>query len=112
MAWKKATERPPSSLWSPDGKELLYGRAGARLVSVSIATNPTFANGKPVKSRLGQRGQDGGPDTIRNFDITPDGKSFLSVVDASSKPFGLAGSQIQVVLNRFEELKARAPNGS
>ena len=46
----------------------------------------------------------------RNNDITLDGKRFLGVVAAGQTASGApAAPQIQVVLNWFEELKARVP---
>jgi hypothetical protein len=46
----------------------------------------------------------------RNNDITLDGKRFLGVVIAGQTASGAsAAPQIQVVLNWFEELKARVP---
>jgi len=47
----------------------------------------------------------------RNNDITRDGKQFLGVVAAGSAAASgaTAAPQIQVVLNWFEELKARVP---
>jgi hypothetical protein len=51
-----------------------------------------------------------GPSYERNNDITLDGKRFLGVVAAGETASGApAAPQIQVVLNWFEELKARVP---
>ena len=50
-----------------------------------------------------------GPALERNHDITRDGKHFLGVVEAGSATTAAAAPQIQVVLNRVEELKARVP---
>jgi len=51
-----------------------------------------------------------GPGFERNNDITHDGKRFLGVVAAGQIASGTpAAPQIQVVLNWFEELKARVP---
>jgi serine/threonine-protein kinase len=96
--------------WAPDGKELFYGAGGGPgMVAVSVTTRPTFTFGNPVPvPRLfGERGRT----FERNHDITRDGKRFLGVVavgqnGASGAP---AAPQIQVVLNWFEELKARVP---
>ena len=52
-----------------------------------------------------------GPAFERNNDITLDGKRFLAVVAAGQNAAAGASAtpQIQVVLNWFEELKARVP---
>jgi len=51
-----------------------------------------------------------GPAFERNNDITLDSKRFLAVVAAGQTAAGApTAPQIQVVLNWFEELKARVP---
>ena len=96
--------------WSPDGKELFYFTgAGGQFVAVSVTTRPTFTFGNPVP--VPRPFVERGPGFERNNDITLDGKRFLGVVaagqnTASGAP---AAPQIQVVLNWFEELKARVP---
>jgi len=52
------------------------------------------------------------PQSQRNYDVTPDGKQLIVVLPAQaarSDPTRRAAVQINVVLNWFEELKARAP---
>ncbi|MDP6608152.1 MAG: hypothetical protein QF463_03715, partial [Vicinamibacterales bacterium] len=41
------------------------------------------------------------------FDVSPDGRRFLTASDLDSG----AGGELRVVLNWFEELKARVPTG-
>src|SRR5262249_18207856 len=99
-------------LWSPDGKELFYSPTLAglgKLVSVKIATQPSFTFGNPTPISVdGIIPSAGG--AVRDFDITPDGKYFIVV-----KAAGLAQSdsrtplKIQVVLNWFRELQDRVP---
>ena len=95
--------------WSPDGKELFYtaGAGGGTFVGVSVTTRPTFTFGNPVlvppRLFVGR-----GPESERNNDITLDGKRFLGVV-AAGQSAAPAAPQIRVVLNWFEELKARVP---
>jgi Tol biopolymer transport system component len=97
--------------WSPDGKELFYvagGGAGQFLV-VSVTTRPTFTFGNPVSVPRPFAPSSSGSE--RNHDITRDGKRFLGVVPAGQNTASgsLAAPPIQVVLNWFEELKARVP---
>jgi serine/threonine-protein kinase len=99
-------------MWSPDGKELFYSTGGgggiSQFVAMSVTTRPTFTFGNPVPVPSGFLGH--GQNAERNNDITPDGKRFLGVVAAGQTASGApAVPQIQVVLNWFEELKARVP---
>jgi hypothetical protein len=53
---------------------------------------------------------EGGPLTVRSYDILPDGKRFLVTLDVGEAQAGsTAPPQIQVVLNWLEELKQRVP---
>jgi eukaryotic-like serine/threonine-protein kinase len=97
-------------MWSPDGKELFYvmGAGSAQIRAVSVTTRPTFTFGTPVL--LPRPFVERGPAFERNHDITFDGTRFLGVVAAGQSASGApAAPQIQVVLNWFEELKARVP---
>jgi len=95
--------------WAPDGKELFYAPTTSTFAVVSVTTRPafTFGNPVPVLKFFLERG----PTFERNNDITLDGKRFLGVVAAgqSTASGAAAAPQIQVVLNWFEELKARVP---
>ena len=97
-------------MWSPDGKELFYFTGVGQFVSVSVTTRPTFTFGNPVPAQQGFL-IDRGTGFERNNDITLDGKRFLGVVAAGQNAASgaPAAPQIQVVLNWFEELKARVP---
>ena len=80
-----------------------------QFLGVSVTTRPTFTFGNPVlvpRLFFVERG----PGFERNNDITRDGKRFLGVVAAGQTASGApTAPQIQVVLNWFEELKARVP---
>ena len=103
----KANESGTHPLWSPDGKELFYNPRPGGFEAVSITTQPTFAFGNPVA--VPKPFQTGPPVVRRTFDITPSGK-FVGLIPAGSTKSGaLAAPQIHVVLNWFEELKARVP---
>jgi dipeptidyl aminopeptidase/acylaminoacyl peptidase len=96
-------------MWSPDGTELLF-QSGPRtpLNDVRVTTQPSFAVGEamPVPRPF----QSAGPTSERPFDISRDGQHFLGLIDAAQTQSGTpATPQIQVVLNWFEELKARVP---
>ena len=77
-----------------------------------MRTLPTFTFGKPTPLPIGEGVQFVG--TGRQYDITPDGKQFIVVLDASTSasPDGTRRpppTQINVVLNWMEELKQRVP---
>jgi hypothetical protein len=73
---------------------------------VNITTSPTFAFSNPTPLPRGVFAE-GGPTTIRNYDLTRDGR-LLAVVAARSIDSEAARTpQLQVVLNWQEELKQR-----
>jgi hypothetical protein len=78
-------------------------------LAVSVTTRPTFTFGNPVS--MPRLFVERGSRFERNNDITLDGKQFLGVVPAGQNTASgsLAAPPIQVVLNWFEELKARVP---
>jgi serine/threonine protein kinase/Tol biopolymer transport system component len=96
-------------VWTLGGKGLLYvGAAASNLFAeVTVATSPTLTFGSamtfasPVQDRVSVE--------RRDFDILPDGR-FIGVAgidraETSAQP----AAEMRVVLNWFEELKARVP---
>ena len=95
-------------VWSPDGKELFYVAGASQFGSMSVSTKPTVTFGTPVRApRSGF--VTGAPGAVRTYDVLPDGRHFIGVVQAGQTQATSTGSQIQVVLNWFEDLKQRAP---
>ncbi|HYN06063.1 MAG TPA: protein kinase [Vicinamibacterales bacterium] len=94
-------------LWSPTGKELYYVPLPGQFVVVTVTTAPNFAFSHPTPvPRLFPVA----PPTIpRPFDVTPDGR-IVAPIAAGQGSLGAAPvSQLNVVFNWFEELKARVP---
>jgi Tol biopolymer transport system component len=89
-------------IWSPDGKELFFVPAPSQFVSVSVRTDPVFGFTPPaaVPRRFGLAP----PTSPRPYDILPDGR--MVTVDTVN-PAGDRLAQLVVVLNWFEELRAR-----
>ena len=83
--------------WARNGRELFY-RNGSRMMAVDIQTEPTFTAGKP---RLLFEGQ-----YADYWDVAPDGQRFLMTQAVEPEQ---PATQINVVLNWFEELKKRVP---
>jgi serine/threonine-protein kinase len=96
--------------WSPDGKQLIYATLQAglgRLNAVDIQTQPNFVVGKATPLPI-----DGFllGNSLRNFDVAPDGKRFLMLLPPEQlQTNGQASQQIDIVLNWFEDLKQRVP---
>jgi len=77
------------------------------MMAVDVVTRPSFSAGKPKVLFEAQYLPT--PLTNSNYDVSLDGQSFLML-----KPIeqvGTAPTQINVVLNWFEELKRRVPAG-
>jgi eukaryotic-like serine/threonine-protein kinase len=100
------SELPNHPLWSADGKELFYNPGPGAFASVSISTQPTLVFGKPTPLRR----PFGGANTLtrRPYDIMADGR-FVSATEGSLADGGPTTAEIRLVLNWFEELKARVP---
>ena len=93
-------------LWSPDGGELFFARMG-RLMAVRIETEPnfTFGNAEELPVRFYWAGM--------QYDITPDGQRFLTVISApNAEADETTPARINVVLNWFEELERLVPTES
>jgi Tol biopolymer transport system component len=104
--WQISTEGGTEPAWNPNGKELFY-RSGDKMMAVDIATQPGFSAGKPRVLFEGR--YEPTPATFPNYDVSPDGQRFLMLKPAEASE--AAPTQINVVLNWFEELKRRVPPG-
>jgi serine/threonine-protein kinase len=94
-------------LWSRSGKELFYvGPDGALMRAPVEASGATWNNGTPMK--LLERRYYTGTNTLRTYDVSPDGQRFLMIkapgTDASAAPPALI-----VVQHWDEELKRLVP---
>jgi proline racemase len=94
-------------VWSPDGKELFYDPRPGEIEAVRVTTEPTFAFGNPVA--VPSRFQLAPSSGRRTYDIAPGGKFVGLISTGQTKSLTPIAPQIQVVLNWFEELKARVP---
>ncbi len=102
--WQISTEGGAEPAWNANGRELFY-RSGGKMMAVDIATQPAFAAGKPRVLFEGR--YELSPATSPNYDVSPDGQRFLML--RPSEQEASAPTQINVVLNWFEELKRRVP---
>jgi hypothetical protein len=76
------------------------------MMAVDIATQPGFSAGAPRTLFEGQYASAPFPTT--NYDVSSDGQRFLMVKPSEQEA---ATTQINVVLNWFEELKQKVPTG-
>lgn len=92
-------------MWSPDGRELFFVPAPGLFMAVSVRTDPVFGftPPAPVPRRFGLAP----PGNPRPYDILPDGR--IVWVDAANLLADQQSPQLQVVLNWFEELRAKLP---
>jgi serine/threonine protein kinase/Tol biopolymer transport system component len=102
--WQISTEGGMEPVWNPNGRELFY-RSGDKMMAVEITTQPGFVAGKP---RMLFEGQYDSNIPRANYDVSPDGQRFLMIKTNKQES---APTQINVVLNWFEELKQKVPTG-
>jgi Tol biopolymer transport system component len=102
--WQISTSGGTEPVWNRNGRELFY-RAGNKMMAADVSTQSGFSSGTP--RLLFESPYVPTPATFPNYDVSSDGQRFLMLkpVDQS----GAAVTQINVVLNWFEELKQRVP---
>ncbi|HEY6508625.1 MAG TPA: protein kinase [Vicinamibacterales bacterium] len=101
--WMISTDGGNEPVWSRDGRELFY-RNGDRMMTVAIATERGFVAGLPRQLFEGAFEPTG--TGTSGFDVSLDGRRFLMVQPtAPERP----ATQVDVVINWFEELKQRMP---
>jgi serine/threonine-protein kinase len=98
----KEGENGHHAIWTPKSKELLYVPQVGRLVAVAVSTQRTFNFTDPRS--VPRRFAISNPVTQRPWDIAPDGR-ILSLYDGGQT----ITPEIHVVLNWFDELRARVP---
>jgi len=105
--WQISTEGGAESAWNRNGKELFY-RSGNKMMALDVTTQPGFSPGKPHMLFEGQYSASEWPLIDTAYDVSPDGQRFLMTKGAEQ---AAEATQINVVLNWFEELKQKVPTG-
>ena len=100
--WQISTEGGTEPVWNPKGGELFY-RSGDKMMAVEITTEPGFSTGKPRV--LFERQYMPAVGVSPNYDVSADGQRFLMIKAGEQAS---APTQINVMLNWFEELKQKA----
>lgn len=103
--WQISTDGGMEPLWNRNGRELFY-RSGSRMMAVQVTTQPGFSAGKPVMLFDREYAATEFPATGIAYDVSADGQRFLMVKESDASS---AQTQINVVLNWFEELRRRVP---
>jgi serine/threonine-protein kinase len=101
--WQISSEGGTAPLWSRDGRELFY-RNGNRMMVVEVETSDTFRASRP---RVLFEGNYLYFRSVRNYDISPDGKRFLMI--KALNPQQTTAPTIHFALNWFDELRRRVP---
>ena len=104
--WQISADGGTEPMWNHNGRELFY-RSGNKMMAVEITTQPSFSAGKPKVLFSGEYQPT--PNMNSHYDVSSDGQRFLMVKTAGSAE--AAPTQINVVLNWFEELKQKVPTG-
>jgi dipeptidyl aminopeptidase/acylaminoacyl peptidase len=98
-----STDGGRSPKWSPDGRELFY-RRGDAFLAATISSSGKLSVGDSRKL-FEVRAASGTSTQQAGYSVSPDGRRFLvQLPDPRAIP-----TQINVVLNWFEELKAKVP---
>jgi Tol biopolymer transport system component len=102
--WQISADGGMEPVWNPNGRELFY-RSGRKMMAVEITTKTGFTAGKPRVLFEGEYLPT--PLHFPNYDVSQDGQRFLMLKPIEQE--AAAPTQINVVLNWFEELKQRVP---
>ncbi len=103
--WQISTRGGVEPAWSAEGRELFYrDEDGRRMMAVPITTQPEFVPGRPEMLFEGDYAPS--PWFGRNFDVAPDGRSFVMVEHVLPEDID---AKLQVVVNWFTELGELAP---
>jgi hypothetical protein len=103
--WQVSTEGGREPVWARNGSELFY-RNGGKMMVIDVTAQPTFHAAKPRTLFEGRYAADTSVQT--NYDVTADGQRFVMIKPSEQE---LAATQIDVVLNWFEDLKRRVGSG-
>jgi serine/threonine protein kinase/Tol biopolymer transport system component len=101
--WQVSTNGGTEPTWNPNGRELFY-RVGDRMMAVDVTTEPSFLAGTHQVLFEGHYAPSRYPFT--NYDVSADGQRFLMLKPSDEEA---VVTEIIVVQNWFEELKAKVP---
>jgi Tol biopolymer transport system component len=111
--WQISTEGGTEPVWNPNGRELFYRDAENKMMAVDVSQSRdsnravSLSAGRP--RMLFEGPYEPSTTNVANYDVSPDGRRFLMLKAVEQQ--GQAATEIHVVLNWFEELKRRVPQG-
>jgi len=94
-------------MWSRDGRELFYVPRLGGFQAAPVTTRPAFAFGPPVD--IPRAFSPGSPTVRALFDVLPQGR-FVGVTPVGDTAPIYSAPSVQMVLNWFEEVRARVPS--
>jgi eukaryotic-like serine/threonine-protein kinase len=101
--WKVSSTSGSEPLWTRGGRELVFRKGDSVMaVSIDLASGPS---GQPVALFGGPYPDSPGWTRPRSYDVSRDGERFLLL----KLPPGRERPRVNVVLNWFEELRAKVP---
>jgi serine/threonine-protein kinase len=104
--WTVSSGTGSRPVWARNGRELFYRDESGALIAVPVDTSGVRFTSGPLRKLFDIEDASGTPD--RNYDVSPDGQRFLMIMDRADSTAG----NIAVVLDWFEELKAKVPAGT
>jgi tRNA A-37 threonylcarbamoyl transferase component Bud32 len=108
--WQASTRGGTRPLWARNGRELFYLDPANTLTAVAVQTSgATFAVGIPTK--VFDTTYAAPLNNSRTYDVSPDGQRFLMIKENAGEDRNPTRAGMVVVLNMFEELKAKPPTG-
>jgi len=101
--WQISASGGEEVVWSPDGRKVFY-RDGLKWMSAAVQTQPEFRADAPKVMFEGPYLNVPGV----SYDVAPDGQHFVMIEENQKQA---PTTQLNIVLNWFEELKRRVPAG-
>jgi Tol biopolymer transport system component/predicted Ser/Thr protein kinase len=107
--WQVSNNGGVFAVWSRNGHELFYRTQDQQIMVASYTTKgDSFV---PDKPRLWSERRLADTSFFQNLDISPDSKRFLVLMPAEAPGQQRANNQVIFLLNFFDEIRRRAPDG-
>jgi hypothetical protein len=101
--WKVSSDGGSEPLWTRSGHELVFRKGGSVMaVDMDVARG---RSGRPVALFAGAYPDSPGWTRPRSYDVSRDGERFLLL----KRPPATSRPRINIVLNWFDELRAKVP---
>jgi len=103
-----STDGGTNPAWSPDDRQIYYRQPPGVLVAVAVTPGDEFQAGRPTPLIAPWANRS----PVRQYDVFPDGSFVTTVAVDAGRTFveRFGATELHIVLNWFEELKARVGN--